>query len=485
MRQGRDGKGTDRRSLLLKGAALAGAAALSPLAAQAGSTEPAPVRLAQAGGAARAGAGPAGASSAVTVKSVERLVGSTVSYAYAVKAGPWIFLNGHEAYDFERGLAPEVEGPPGYRLSGRPPLRREADYILQRMRRILKEFGADLANAVRVDQYYTMGPAVSAYHLARFAEFGPFIPPSTSIIMERCFTQRTNTHTSMIAVVPGPGVTVEGIKLPDQPISASGYFPAMTVNDLVFVAGNMALQNGALPPNVKVPETARWGGQTAFRRQVHAVIKDALEPSLKAAGSTLADSVKAQAHIRGVENFPDFMDVWSQYFRDIPCAVTLIPTKDYASSDGMLEINLIALKGGGARRKQVVEVDIPGLATYGPCVRAGDLVFPSGLMPVGRDGLVPQAGNAPAFDALSLAGQAQGAMLHAYAEAVCKSVGVGSGNILRAQYFLTDMRDFAGIAAAWSDRFGKQPHPFAAVQVPGPLPPGGAAVIGDFWVYAG
>src|SRR5207237_2123720 len=95
------------------------------------------VQLAQASP--RAGA----ASAALTVKSVERLAGSTTSYAYAVKAGPFVFLNGHEAYDFEHGLAPEVEGPPGYRLTGTPPLRRDADYILRRMRSILKEFGTD------------------------------------------------------------------------------------------------------------------------------------------------------------------------------------------------------------------------------------------------------------------------------------------------------------------------------------------------------
>jgi hypothetical protein len=124
-----------------------------------------------------------------------------------------VFLNGHEAFDFERGFSADVEGPPGNRLSGRPPLRREADYLLRRMRRILKEFGTDLPNAVRVDQYYTMGPAVSAYHLARFAEFGTYIPPSTSIIMERCFTARTNIHTSMIAVVPGQDYDVDKFTL--------------------------------------------------------------------------------------------------------------------------------------------------------------------------------------------------------------------------------------------------------------------------------
>ncbi len=171
MRSTRHGRLINRRGFL-DCATLAGAAALAPqvVQVQAAGSEPL-VRLAQAG------ANAASPVSAITVKSAEHLVGSAVSYAYAVKAGPFIFLNGHEAYDFEKGLASEVEGPPGYPLSGRPPLRREADYILRRMRTILKDFGTDLPQTVRVDQYYTKGPAVSAYHLARFAEFGGYIAP--------------------------------------------------------------------------------------------------------------------------------------------------------------------------------------------------------------------------------------------------------------------------------------------------------------------
>src|SRR5207302_2945508 len=131
-------------------------------------------------------------------------------------------------------------------------------------------------------------------------------------------------------------------------------------------------------------------------------------------------SLKAQAYIRGIENFPDFLDVWSQYFREIPCAVTLVPAKDYANSEAMLEVNLIALKNGATRRKQVVETGIPAIATFGPCVRAGELVFPSGFIAVGRDGLVPSAKDFGAFESLGLAGQAQGAVLFSHAEAVCK-----------------------------------------------------------------
>jgi enamine deaminase RidA (YjgF/YER057c/UK114 family) len=476
MRSGRAVSVTNRRNFL-NGMTLAGAAALTPSSTRAAASN---VRMAQASQAA------GGTAPALTVKSADRLAGSATSYADAIKAGPWIFLTGHEAFDFARGPAPEVEGPPGYPLSGRPPLRREADYILARMRAILKEFGTDLPNAVRVDQYYTKGAAVSAYHLARFAEFGSYIPPSTSIIMERCFAAHTNIHTSMIAVVPDSDWAIEKVTIPGEAITASGYNPAVVANDFVFVAGNMALQrDGTLDPSVYVAPNRNWGGQTSFRRQVHYIVKQRLEPSLKAAGSGLEHSLKAQAYIRGVENFPDFLDAWSQHFRDIPCAVTLVPAKSYANSDSMLEINLIALKNGARRRREVVETGIPAAATFGPCVRAGELVFPSGLMAIGREGLVPGADYARAFDGLSLAGELQGAMLLSYAEAVCKAVGVPPSNVVRAQYFVSDIRDFAGISAAWTDRYGKRPHPFSCVQVPAPFPAAGACAIGDFWIYAG
>jgi enamine deaminase RidA (YjgF/YER057c/UK114 family) len=483
MKSSRHHEPTTRRSLLRHGAALAGAVTLPMTSAyitEAGSEERRyPVRLAQSG------TGSLAPASAITTRST-RLVGSSIDYAYAVKAGQWVFLNGHEAFDFAHGLAPEVEGPPGQRLSGRPPLRREADYLLQRMRSILKEFGTDLPNAVRVDQYYTMAPAVSAYHLARFAEFGDYIPPSTSIIMERCFSARSNIHTSMIAVVPERGHEVDKFILPGQAISASGYNPAVAASDFVFVAGNMAFRpDGTLDPKVYVSPGRAWGGETAFRRQVHYIITDRLEPSLKAAGSALEHSLKAQAYIRGVENIPDFMDVWAQHFRDIPCAVTPVPAKDYGNTESMIEINLIALKRSAERRKEVIATGIPSAATFGPCVRAGELVFPSGLIAVGTDGRVPGDEQAAAFDGLNLAGELQGAMLMSYMDAVCRAVGVSAANVVRAQYFLTDVRDFAGIGRAWQDRYGRQPHPFACVQAPGPMPIAGAVALADFWVFAG
>ena len=238
--------------------------------------------------------------------------------------------------------------------------------------------------------------------------------------------------------MPAPDWEIEKFTLPGQPISASGYNPAVAVNDFVFVAGNMALlDTGELPPAVRIRPTARWGGQTGFRRQVAYTIKERLEPSLKAAGSALENCLKAQAYVRGTDNFADFMDVWSQHFRDIPCALTVVPAKDYASAEGMIEINLIALKNGATRRKQVVSVDMPAMATFGPCVRAGELVFPSGMMAVGRDGARARGRVRPRRSTgFRSRARRKARCCCRYAEAVCKAVNVPMRNVVRAQYFL-------------------------------------------------
>lgn len=108
------------------------------------------------------------------VRSVENLLGTPVPYAHAVKARPWLFLTGHEAYDWRTGMVDEaVSGPPGYPQFGHHhESRREANFIFKRMRRVLDEFGTDFAHSVRLDQYYPNPRAVAAYHVARHEAFG-------------------------------------------------------------------------------------------------------------------------------------------------------------------------------------------------------------------------------------------------------------------------------------------------------------------------
>jgi enamine deaminase RidA (YjgF/YER057c/UK114 family) len=419
------------------------------------------------------------------VRSVENLLGTPVPYAYAVRAGPWLFLTGHEAYDWCSGEIDEaVTGPPGYPLFGRHhKSRREADFIFNRMRDVLSEFGTDFTHSVRLDQYYPNPRAVAAYHLARHDAFGDYIPPSTSVVMERCFGGRSTISTSLIAVMPEPGYAIRKIH-PAGVASAptSGFVPAVVCNEFVFVAGQMAHNPGTgLDPRAVVPEHAAWAG-IAIRQQTEFLILEKLRPALEAAGSSLEQSIKAQIYLGDIADMPDCLDVWNHHYAKIPCAITVVPTKSFATLGGIIEINLMALTNGATRRKEVVDANIPGIAAFGPCLRVEEFLLPSGLMAVGHEGNIAGSGVSPDFPGLAHAGYTQAEAVFGYAEALCRAAGTAIERLLRAQYFVTDMTTFAGIAMAWSSRYGDQPHPFGCVQTPQPMPAPGCALIADFWI---
>jgi hypothetical protein len=110
--------GLERRAFLGRAASAGVASVLAPRAALGQTSAPTV---------------PSAPGAAITIRTAEHLVGSAVNHAYAVKAGPFVFLNGHEGYDFAAGVIPAVAGAPGFPEYGKPGLRREADFILERM----------------------------------------------------------------------------------------------------------------------------------------------------------------------------------------------------------------------------------------------------------------------------------------------------------------------------------------------------------------
>jgi enamine deaminase RidA (YjgF/YER057c/UK114 family) len=461
--------GLERRALL-GGATLAGVASvLAPHAALGQPSAPAT---------------PSTSRSTITVRTTERLVGSAVNHAYAVKAGPFVFLNGHEGYDFAAGITPAVAGASGFPEYGKPGMRREADFILGRMGQILKSLGTDFAHTVRLDQYYTEANAVRAYHLARFAAFGKYIPPSTSMIIEGCFGAKSTMTTSLVAVVPDPqwelkAVYPEGAAF----FSYSGYAPAVVANDFVFAAG--------AGPDVKDVRSTDppgglhylWSTELPIRRQAESALKK-IELTLAAAGTSLANCVKAQAHIAGAENFPDFLDVWNAHFGNSPAALTITPAKGFSAVEIIVSVNYILLRDDARRKKEIIRADIPEMAGYSPAVRAGEFVFSPGLLPVTRDGTVAGLLQGDNFRGLCLRSQLQANTLYEHAEAIAKSAGTEMRNLVRVNYWVSDIREFPGVALAWAGRYGNAPHPFACVVTP-KLPAPGATVMADFWFYTG
>src|SRR5262245_23220831 len=460
--------GVERRAFL-GGATLAGLASVLAPRAAVGQSAP---------------AAPSASSAAITTLTAERLVGSAVNHAYAVKAGPFVFLNGHEAYDFNDGVIPAVAGAPGFPDYGKPGMRREADYILERMGKTLTSFGTDFAHSVRLDQYYTDANAVRAYHLARFASFGKYIPPSTSMIMERCFGAKSTMTTSLVALLPYPQWEIRPVYPEGAAFFAySGYAPAVMANDFVFAAGAGPDVKDVISTDPPGGPHYHWSTPLPVRRQAESALKK-IEATLKGAGTSLANCVKAHVHVAGAENFPDFLDVWNAHVGGAPAALTMTPTKGFSAVEIVVSVNYILLKDGAQRKKQIVRADIPEMAAYSPAVRAGEFVFSPGLLPITRDGTVAGVAQGDNFEGLCLRSHLQASTLYDHAEAIAKAASTSMRNLVRVNYWLSDIRDFPGIALAWAGRYGNTPHPFATVVTPR-LPAPGAAVMADFWFYAG
>src|SRR5262245_3312333 len=308
-----------------------------------------------------------------------------IRYAPGVKAGRWIFATGHKGTaDYVSGMAPDVLRP-GLPARDGSKHRRESDRIFANLGAVLRAGGSDSRHIVRVDQYYADYRAVEPYHAARRAALGGHIPPSTSILQPRFLLAGQEIEVHMIAAVPGSGFEVKPVGARGHAIHpSSGYSLALTAGDFVFVAGRIAdaltLGDG-LAPEARPPAGHLWKG-TPVKLETDFIVAQKIAPALKAAGSSLADVVKCQVYLRDPADFAPFNEAWRRHFPKNMPATSLIPmaTSGLAIPEGRVEINVIALAGAGRTRARVVNAGImPAWAGYSQAVRAGDLLFISGL----------------------------------------------------------------------------------------------------------
>jgi enamine deaminase RidA (YjgF/YER057c/UK114 family) len=412
-----------------------------------------------------------------------------IHYAPGIKAGRWIFATGLKGTDdFAGGMSSAVLRPelPSWDSSKH---RREADRIFANLARVLKAGGSDFRNIVRVDQYYTDYRAVEQYHGARRAALGGHIPPSTSILQPRFLLAGQDIDVQGIAVVPGKGTRVQHVSAKGHAIhESSGYSLALTAGDFVFVAGRLAdalTVTDGLAPEATLPAGHLWKG-APVKLETDFTVKQKIEPALKAAGSSLADVVKCQVYLRDPADFAPFNEAWRKHFPAKPPATSLIPmaTPGLAIESGRVEINTIALRSAGRTRAQIVDAGVmPAWAGHCQGVRAGDLLFLSGLLAIDRGGLIEAARPDPARPFFGSSIQAQMDYLLRNAEKICRAAGTSLANVVRIQQFHTDLREFHPACQVWQQHLPGRPLPFSAVEVPF-VPVPGCTVQLDLWVYA-
>jgi len=411
-----------------------------------------------------------------------------IRYAPGVKAGPWVFATGHKGVDDYAGpMSPAVlrSGAPSY---DKPKLMREAERVFANLARTLEAGGSSLKDVVRVDQNYTTSRAVEPYHDARRAIMKDHIPPSTSTLTQNLLLAGQEIEVHMIGLAPGNGLSAEHIRSQDQQVHpSSGYSLGLAAGDLLFVAGRMADSftfGEGIAAEARMPPKHLWKGDPV-KLEAEFIIRRKIEPVLQAAGSSLDHVLKWQVYLRDPEDFAAFNEVWRRTFPNGGPATTLVPTATpgFFIDDARIEINCIAVRKDGRTRKEVIAAGTtPAFAGYPQAIRAGNLLFISGLLAIDQDGLVAAARPDPRMPYFGSSAQAQTDHMLTHAEAICAAAGTSLANVVRIQQYHTALAEFYPAYLAWQKHLPGQHLPFSAVGVPF-LPAPGVSVMLDLWVY--
>ncbi|MPZ55661.1 MAG: hypothetical protein GEU91_04015 [Rhizobiales bacterium] len=415
-----------------------------------------------------------------------------VKFAQGIKAGRWVFATGVMAQDFVSGIAPDVlsEHMPH---RGLPKRENEAATIFQNLDAVLRAAGSDRANLVRTDQYYTTVTAVPPYQYVRREFLSGRIPPSTSIAQRKFLLPAADMNIQAIGVVPARDFKIEHLKheqLKGRP--TSGYSPALTVGDFIFIPGITSMAVGDEPKRngiaaaALMAEGAQWGGQS-IKLETEFIITERIVPSLKLAGARLEDVVHAQVYLTDREDYSAFNEVWSRHFGASGPTFSIIPCIEHglAPYDGKIEINVLAVKSGSAATKRHIDAGVVTPFRHQPqAVKAGDLLFISALMAIDHQGLVRSATVDPRQPYFSSSPEVQAEWIIDSIARLCEAAGTSLGNVVRVLLFQTDIAEFYPVYKAWERRLSGRPLPFTAIEVPAPLPVPGATVMIEAWAYA-
>ena len=95
---------------------------------------------------------------------------------------------------------------------------------------------------------------------------------------------------------------------------AGPYSHAVVANGLVFVSG----QGPANPETGEIPD--------GFKEQARQTLRN-VQVILEAAGASMDDVVKVNAYVADMANFPEFNEVYGEFFtRDLPARTTISAT---------------------------------------------------------------------------------------------------------------------------------------------------------------
>lgn len=374
------------------------------------------------------------------------------NYSEAAQVGDFIFAAGQLASDWKNGVPSEARKHPSFPFYGSD-IKLQTEFVLSNLTRTFKAAGASLDNIIKAQVFLT--------DLHDFAEFDEVWrknfnspPPRTTVGTTGLLVKDTLVEIDLIGVRAETKITVVKSGAP-KPLA--NYSEAFRVGDFVFAAGQLAsdFETG-------VPETARRAENFPFygsdiQLQTEFILQN-LRQTFEAAGSSLDHVVKAQVFLTNLEDFAGFDQVWKKHFKAPPPRTT-VGTSGLLVRDTLVEIDLIGYVPRPGLKHESVKSDVPRpLANYSEAYRVGPFVFAAGQLASDfRTGVPAEARKHPNFPYYGSDIKLQTAYILSNLKTTLAAAGSSMDNVVKAQVFLTDLKNFAGFDEVWKEHFDVLP----------------------------
>jgi reactive intermediate/imine deaminase len=385
------------------------------------------------------------------------------NYAEASQAGHLIFAAGQLASDWKDGVAKEARTHPNFPFYGSD-IKLQTDYVLRNLSRTFKAAGTSLDNVVKAQVFLT--------DLNNFDGFDEVWrqhlkspPPRTTVGTTGLLVKDTLVEIDLIATLPGhsPATIASGAPKP-----LANYAEAFRVGDLIFAAGQLASDfKTGVAANARRGENFPYYGSD-IQLQTEYVLQN-LKMTFEAAGSSLDHVVKSQVFLTNLDNFNAFDQVWKRYFK-VPPPRTTVGTTGLLVKDTLVEIDLIGYVPRAGLKHEVIKSGAPRpMANYSEAFALGDMVFAAGQIASDyKSGVPTQARKHANFPYYGSDIKLQTAYVLENLKQTFEAAGSSLDNVVKAQVFMTDLRNFNGFDEVWKQYF-KVPPPRTTVGTSGLL----------------
>ncbi|TCT05502.1 RidA family protein [Aquabacter spiritensis] len=252
-----------------------------------------------------------------------------------------------------------------------------------------------------------------------------------------------------------------------NPKPLANYSEASLAGGLLFPAGQLAsdFKTGVPAEARKHPAFPYYGSDIKLQTRY---IMENLKRTFEAAGSSLKNVVKAQVFLTDLNDFSGFDEVWKEYF-EVPPPRTTVGTTGLLIRDTLIEIDLVGYAPDLGVHRVVTSENPKPLANYSEAVEIGGLLFLAGQLASDfKTGVAPEARRDPAFPFYGSDIKLQTRYILENLKRTLAAAGSSLEQVVKAQVFLTDLKDFAAFDEVWRDYF-KVPPPRTTVGTSGLL----------------